>query len=66
MFIDELLSFVNEEKAWEFWLHKPTGKSWVDFRLSCMPQQIEKDLINNNVSEIEKSLMEGVNLHGVI
>ncbi len=58
-FIDCFLKLINESQAWEFWLHKETGKTWGDFRLTVIPQNIDIQNLTELSESIEKKLMKG-------
>ena len=58
-FIEKLIDSVNEERMWELWLHKPTGKSWEDFKLAVIPQDVDEKELCNAVCEIENILAGG-------
>ena len=55
----KLIDSVNEERMWELWLHKPTGKSWEDFKLAVIPQDVDEKELCNAVCEIENVLAGG-------
>lgn len=66
-FIDSFYDYINETQAWEFWLHKETGKTWGDFKLSVLPQNIDADKLKKSSEIIEKDLMRGgIWLNGTI
>ena len=56
-FLDSFTAKLNEKTAWEFWLYKDTGKSWNDFKLSVIPQELTAD--TKEIEIIERSLMKG-------
>ncbi len=58
-FLDKFFMLIAEEEAWEFWLHKETGRSWSDFRLECVPQEIDTEELSEAVENIEKILAGG-------
>ena len=58
-FIDYFVDNLAEEQAWEFWLHKETGKTWGDFRLTVIPQEIDMEELVNNALNIQRILEEG-------
>ena len=58
-FIDCFLNLINETMAWELWLHKETGKTWGDFKLAVIPQNINTELLTEASESIEKQLMNG-------
>lgn len=58
-FIDYFFEELTEAQAWEFWLHKETGKTWGDFKLSVIPQDTDVETLVNNALSIQKSLEEG-------
>jgi hypothetical protein len=65
-FLDEFFTIIAEEKAWEFWLHKNTGRSWEDFKLACIPQDADEEAITDTISEIEDALSGGEYSYGSI
>ncbi len=66
-FIDHFFEELAEDHAWKFWIHKETGMSWKDFRLSVLPQSIDLDKLKENSDDIEKTLMKGeIRLNGII
>ena len=65
-FLDSFFVFVAEENAWEFWLHKETGLSWGDFRLTCIPQDVDVNELAETVTEIEDALSGGEYSYGCI
>ena len=56
-FLDRFTQRTDEKLAWEFWLSKETGKSWNDFRLSVIPQELTAN--TTEIENIQKSLMKG-------
>ena len=58
-FIDEFFDMYSEERLWEFWLHKETGRSWEYLRLACIPQDIDVKQLEDAVKEIEDVLSGG-------
>ena len=59
-FIDGFINSVNESQAWEFWLHRETGRSWEDFRLSVVSQDADTELLEKACEDVSKTFMEGV------
>ncbi|MBQ8435666.1 MAG: hypothetical protein IJX24_06635 [Oscillospiraceae bacterium] len=59
-FIDDFFKLINEAQMWEFWLNKETGRSWSDFKLTCIPQEADYQKLENAASDIEQSFMKGV------
>lgn len=65
-FIDRLFEFVNESKAWEYWLYRETAMSWENFRLATIPQEADLNKMESVRSDIEKALWEGVIANGTV
>ena len=40
-FISKFIDIHEEEKVWEIWLNKATGKTWGEFRDLVIPPEIE-------------------------
>lgn len=59
-FIDGFARLVSEARAWEFWLHKDTGKSWADFKLSAVSQEVDVDNLKTAQEDVTKTFMKGV------
>lgn len=73
-FVSELWGIVNEEKEWEYFLHKVFDKSFAEFRESIKPQapisrkEFAKDLGNamSFLSSFDPTKMEVNDLNGTI
>lgn len=66
-FLNDFFDFFNESMAWEFWLHKETGKSWGDFKLSVIAQDMDIKKIEKCSVDIEKQLSKGGEwLNGIV
>ncbi len=65
-FIDKFYTLIAEENAWSFWLHKDTGRSWEDFKLECIPQDLDEEELTEAVTEIEDALSGGEYSYGRI
>ena len=59
-FLDEFFGIINESLAWEFWLHKNTGKSWEEFSIEAIPQKVDTDKLLESEADIETALLKGV------
>lgn len=59
-FIDDFFNILNESRAWEFWLHKNTGKSWEEFSLEAIPQKVDTEELLKSEVDIETALAKGV------
>lgn len=64
--IDEIFGIVSESQMWEFWLHRETGKSWEDFKLSVIPQDADTDRLSETVCDIENAFAKGVIAIGTV
>lgn len=58
-YIDTFYEEYNENQVWEFWLHKYTGKSWGDFKLEVIPQDIDIDAVKETSDIVINSLKKG-------
>lgn len=58
-FIDCFFEELAEEQAWKLWLHKETGKTWGDFKLSVIPQDTDVEGLVDNTVKIQNMLAEG-------
>lgn len=65
-FLDVFYDSREEDRAWEFWLHRNTGLSWGDFRLICIPQDCDVEQLSETVTEIEDALSGGEYSYGCI
>lgn len=60
--VSEIYGFSNEDKEWEFFLHKVFDKSFEDFRASSLaqPQKMTADDFEATVNN-SKSMLQGFN-----
>lgn len=58
-FIENLYEVEQHEKVWSIWLHKDTGKSWEDFKLMVIPQEVDVKEVISAEETIENILANG-------
>lgn len=55
-FISQFIDIHEEEKVWEIWLNKATGKTWGEFRDLVIPPEIETPDISEMLAESSRTL----------
>lgn len=58
-FLDSFFDMCNESELWEFWLHKETGKTWSDFRLFALPQDVDTQKLSDTIDSVMNILAGG-------
>lgn len=63
-FVDNFFDICQEDRIWEFWIHKETGLSWEDFKLECIPQEGTAEQVTEIMTEIDDALSGGEYSYG--